>query len=43
MKIIRIAIAAALGAMLLTACGETVSEKPEAIVLLTHDSFAVSD
>ncbi len=43
MKIIRIAIAAALGAVLLTACGETVSEKPEAIVLLTHDSFAVSD
>jgi thiamine transport system substrate-binding protein len=36
-------VAAVIGALLLTACVNETPEKPEAIVLLTHDSFAVSD
>ncbi len=43
MKITRIAAAALTATTLLAACGDSTTEKPDAIVLLTHDSFAVSD
>lgn len=39
----RLAVAAIASAVLLAACGGDAAEKPESIVLLTHDSFAVSD
>ncbi len=44
MKVARIALIALACAVLLSACGAgDTAEKPDAIVLLTHDSFAVSD
>ena len=43
MKTKRLAAVVLVAAGVLAACGGDSAEKPESIVLLTHDSFAVSD